>query len=64
MKDKVIRGMTKAELIKAIKGKVAKAKPMIRDDFVRGLKYKNKTTLVRYFKKAKVDKDGCGISLA
>lgn len=59
----VTKGMTKAELIKAIKQKVARAKPIVRDDFVRGLKYKNKVTLVRYLNKAKVDKDGYGISL-
>ena len=58
-----IKEMTKAELIKGIKRKVARAKPIVKDDFVRGLKYKNKATLVRYFKKAKVDKDGYGISL-
>jgi len=59
----VTKGMTKAELIKAIKRKVAKAKPIVKDDFIRGLKYKNRATLVRYFSKAKVDKDGYGISL-
>lgn len=59
----ITRGMTKAELIKAIEQKVAKAKPIVKDDFVRGLKYKKKATLVRYLKRAKVDKDGYGISL-
>ena len=59
----ITKEMTKKELIKAIKAKVVKAKPMVRDDFVRGLKYKNKATLVRYLRKAKVDRDGYGISL-
>jgi hypothetical protein len=59
----VTKGMTRAELIRAIKRKVSKTKPIVRDDFIKGLKYKNKATLVRYLNKAKVDKDGYGISL-
>jgi len=57
------QSITKAEIIEAIKRKVAKAKPLVKDDFIRGLKYKNKTTLKRYLKKAKVDRDEYGISL-
>jgi len=60
---KGLKEMTKAELIKGIKRKVAKAKPIVRDDFVRGLKYENKATLLRYFKKVKVERDGWDISL-
>jgi hypothetical protein len=55
------REMTKAELIKAIERKVAKAKPILRNDFIGSLKYKNKPTLARYLKNARVDKDGYGI---
>jgi hypothetical protein len=55
------RQMTKAELVKAIERKIAKAKPALRNDFVGSLKYKNKSTLVRYLKNARVDKDGYGI---
>lgn len=54
--------MTKAELIQAITVKVKRAKPIVKNDFIRGLKYQNKTQLKRYLKKAKVDRDGYGIS--
>jgi hypothetical protein len=54
---------TKKELIKAITAKVVKAKPMVKNDFIGGLKYKNKATLARYLKKVRVDKDGYGIRL-
>ena len=54
---------TKADLIRAIELKVQRADPLIRDDFVKGLKYKNKSTLKRYLRKVKVDRDRKGISL-
>lgn len=57
------RYMTKAELIQAIKEKVKRAKPSVKNDFIRGLKYKDKATLKRYLKRARVDRDGYGISL-
>jgi hypothetical protein len=55
--------MTKVELIQAIKEKVKRAKPSVKNDFIKGLKYKNKATLKRYLRKTKVDRDGYGISL-
>ena len=55
--------MTKAELIEAISKKVRRAKPIVKNDFINGLKYKNKAELRRLLKKVKVDRDGYGISL-
>jgi hypothetical protein len=55
--------MTKAELIKAIEHKVARAKPIVKNDLIRGLKSKKKSTLIRYLNNARVDKDGYGIRL-
>lgn len=41
------KGMTKAELIKAIKQKVAKANPMVKRVFFRGLERETKIQLER-----------------
>ena len=62
-KTKAKREMTKAQLIQAIASKVKRADPMIRDDLIRGLKYKDKATLVRYLSKVRVDSGGNGIRL-
>ncbi len=55
--------LTKEELIKAISKKVSKAKPIVKNDFLSGLKYKNKPYLQRILRVVKVDRDGYGIKL-
>ena len=45
--------MTKTELTKAIGKKITRAKPIVRDDLIRSLKYKTKPTLRRYLKTAR-----------
>jgi hypothetical protein len=56
-----VGNMTKAELIKAIERRIAKAKPIVRNDFVKSLKHQTKSTLTRYLMMIKVDRDGSGI---
>lgn len=63
VRSKAKKGMTKAELIKAIERKVARAKPLVKDDFIKSLKYHNKATLARYLSRVRVDSDGYGIRL-
>lgn len=57
------RDTTKAELIKAIERKISKAKPLVKDGFVRGLKYQKKSELARLLRDIKVDRDGYGFRL-
>lgn len=55
--------MTKDELLQAIAIKVDHANPMVKEVFLRGLKYKTKRELEQLLEKAKVDEDGYGIEL-
>lgn len=57
------RDMTRAKLIEAIKVKVKRAKPFVRDGFIRGPKYQKKSELERIRREAKVSRDGYDISL-
>ncbi len=54
--------MTKAELIKSITHKAQKAKPMVRELFTGGLKYRRKKELIRLNNKMIVSRSGWDIT--
>lgn len=55
--------MTKTELIEAIKVKVTKANPMVKEIFLRGLKYKKRKELEDLLQRSEVSEDGYDISI-
>ena len=54
--------ITKAELIKSITYKAQKAKPMVRETFTSGLKYKSKKELIRLNNRMRVSRSGWDIT--
>jgi len=60
----VTKGMTKAELLSVIRGKLGKLKPHQRENVMRGLKYQTKAELRRKASKMKVTVDKNGYDIA